>query len=101
MKSRKHWILSAMLAACALPAVAQTAGRTPPPGPPRRPPQPAIDACKGKALQAKVKFPGRHGEQISGTCKKMGDVMAAVPDSASLPPPPPPPPPPAGPPPRK
>ena len=47
---------------------------TPPPPPPE-----AVAACKGKTQGVVVSFTGRRGETVSGTCEKIGDVLAARP----------------------
>lgn len=56
-----------------------------PDGRPHGPPPEAIAACKGKAEGAKAQFTGRRGELVSGTCKKLGNVVAVLP--AGVPPP--------------
>ena len=88
MKLITHWMLGAALAACALGASAQNGPR--PDGPPPGPPPEAVAACKGKAEGAKVEFKGRQNETVKGSCKKMGDVLAAWPEGGPPPPPPPP-----------
>jgi len=92
MKLMKHWMLCAALAACAAGASAQNGprpdgqrGEGPPPGPPPE----AIAACKGKAEGAKAEFKGRRGETVKGTCKKLREVLAVLPEGAPPPPPPP------------
>jgi hypothetical protein len=81
--------LLVMLAGVALSVSAQNKDQPPPPPDGKRgPPQEAIDACKGKADGAKVTFKGRRGEDIKGVCKKMRDIVAAIPE-AGMPPPPP------------
>jgi hypothetical protein len=92
MKLIKHWMLCAALAACAAGASAQNGpppDGPPPDGKPPGPPPEAIAACKGKAEGAKVEFKGRRGETVKGSCKKMRDVVAAVPEGGPPPPPPP------------
>ena len=93
MKHYRHTIAWALLAGACLGAAAQTGN--PPPGgqpggpqdgPPRRPPPEALAACKGKADGAKVQFTGRRGETVKAVCKKIGDVMAAVPEGGPPPP---------------
>ena len=89
MRCFHHGVLPAMLAGAALSVSAQNKDQPPPPpGGKRGPPQEAIDACKGKADGAKVSFKGRRGEDIKGVCKKMRDVVAAVPEGGMPPPPP-------------
>ncbi|MYM23460.1 hypothetical protein GTP46_12460 [Duganella sp. FT135W] len=92
MKLIKHWMLGAVLAACAAGASAQNGQRPDgprPDGPPPGPPPEAVAACKGKAEGAKVEFKGRRDETVKGTCKKMGEVLAAWPEGGPPPPPPP------------
>jgi hypothetical protein len=48
-------------------------------GKPPAPPPEAIAACNGKAEGATASFAGRNGETISGTCQKIGDVLALRP----------------------
>jgi hypothetical protein len=48
-------------------------------GKPPAPPPEAIAACNGKAEGAAASFAGRNGETISGTCQKIGDVLALRP----------------------
>ncbi|MYM69905.1 hypothetical protein GTP45_24095 [Pseudoduganella sp. FT55W] len=86
MKVFKHWMVGAALAGCTLSASAQNGSR--PDGPPPGPPPEAVAACKGKAEGAKVEFKGRRDETVKGTCKKMGDVLAAWPEGGPPPPPP-------------
>jgi hypothetical protein len=92
MKLMKHWMLCATLAVCAAGAWAQNGPRPDgqrPDGPPPGPPPEAIAACKGKADGAKAEFKGRRGEIVKGTCKKIGDVIAVMPEGGPPPPPPP------------
>lgn len=86
MKVIKHWMLWAALAGSTLSASAQN--NPPPDGPPPGPQPEAVAACKDKAEGTKVQFKGHRGDSVSGVCKKMGDVMAAMPEG--MPPPPPP-----------
>lgn len=51
----------------------------PPGGKPHGPPPEAIAACNGKSAGATVSFTGRRGDTITGTCEKIGDVLAARP----------------------
>ncbi|MTV37471.1 hypothetical protein [Duganella radicis] len=88
MKLIQHWMLCAALAACTLSASAQNNPPPPPDGQPPGPPPEAIAACKGKAEGAKVEFKGRRGETVKGTCKKMRDLIVAVPEGGRPPPPP-------------
>jgi hypothetical protein len=89
MKFFHRGLLLAMLAGVALSVSAQNKDQPPPPPDGKRgPPQEAIDACKGKADGAKVTFKGRRGEDIKGVCKKMRDIVAAVPEGGMPPPPP-------------
>lgn len=69
---------AALLLALPLPGIA--ADPAPPPGgkPPAPPPE-AIAACSGKAEGATASFAGRNGETITGTCQKIGDVLALRP----------------------
>lgn len=85
MKVSKHWMLAATLAGCTLSAAAQN--NPPPDGPPPGPPPEAVAACKDKTEGAKVQFKGRRGDTVSGVCRKMGEVLAAMPEG--MPPPPP------------
>ncbi len=85
MKLLKHWMLCAALAGAAWGASAQSDNQRPD-GPPPGPPPEAVAACKGKAEGAKVSFTGRQGEKVSGTCKKMGDTLAAMPEGMGPPP---------------
>ena len=85
MRFIKLWMLSAALAGCTLSASAQNS--PPPDGPPPGPPPEAVTACKGQAEGAKVQFKGRRDETVSGVCRKMGEVLAAMPEG--MPPPPP------------
>lgn len=86
MKILKQWMVWAALAGLSLTAAAQNDG-PPPDGKPPGPPPEAVAACKGKTEGAKVEFTGRNGEKMSGTCKKMGDVLAAWPEGGPPPPP--------------
>lgn len=88
MKHTKQWTFLAALACAAVTAAAAAAqdGGPPPDGQRRGPPPEAIAACKGKAEGAKVEFTGRRGEKVKGVCKKMRDVMAAVPEGGPPPP---------------
>ncbi|RZT08305.1 hypothetical protein SAMN05216319_3281 [Duganella sp. CF402] len=91
MKLIKHWMLCAALAVCAVGASAQNGQRPdgpPPDGKPPGPPPEAIAACKGKAEGAKAEFKGRRGETVKGTCKKLREAFAVLPDGAPPPPPP-------------
>jgi hypothetical protein len=71
-------ILAALLLTAPLAGMA--ADQAPPQGgkPPAPPPE-AIAACNGKAEGATASFAGRNGETISGTCQKIGDVLALRP----------------------
>ncbi|WP_457330837.1 hypothetical protein [Rhizobacter sp. P5_C2] len=64
----------------ALPLASFAADQAPPQGgkPPAPPPE-AIAACNGKAEGATASFAGRGGETITGTCQKIGDVLALRP----------------------
>ena len=84
MKVIKHWMLVAALSACTLSASAQN--NPPPDGPPPGPPPEAVAACKDKPEGAKVQFKGRHGDTVNGVCKKMGEVIAAMPEGGPPPP---------------
>lgn len=84
MKVIKHWMLWATLAGSTLSASAQN--NPPPDGPPPGPPPEAVAACKDKVEGAKVQFKGHRGDSVSGVCKKMGEVLAAMPEG--MPPPP-------------
>jgi hypothetical protein len=79
-------MLMAALAGTALAASAQNDNSPRPDGPPPGPPPEAVAACKGKAEGSKVQFSGREGEKLSGTCRKLGEQLAAMPDG--MPPPP-------------
>ena len=63
----------------AQPAPAQKPEPQAPGGGHRRPPPPAIDACKGKKAGDKASFIGRRGEKVEGTCRQIEDVLAVVP----------------------
>lgn len=88
MKLIKQFVLAAALAGAAAGASAQNDNQRPD-GPPPGPPPEAVAACKGKAEGAKVQFTGRRGDTVNGVCKKMGDVIAAMPEGGRPPPPPP------------
>jgi hypothetical protein len=83
MKTTRQ-LLSALLLAAPLAALAQASA---PEGPPpdqggqhhRGPPPEAIAACKGKAVGAQASFTDRGGRTVSGTCTQMGDVVALPP----------------------
>ena len=64
----------------ALPLASLAADQAPSQGgkPPAPPPE-AIAACNGKAEGATASFTGRGGETITGTCQKIGDVLALRP----------------------
>lgn len=83
MKIIKHWISLVALVGCMLNAAAQNS--SPPEGPPPGPPPEAVAACKGKAEGTKVEFAGRHGDTVSGICRKQGDVIAAMPEGGPPP----------------
>ena len=88
MKLRNHRLLWAALAGATLTASAQNGGAPPegtPSGPPPGPPPEAIAACKGKSEGAKVEFTGHRGDKVSGVCKKMGEVLAAMPEGGPPP----------------
>jgi hypothetical protein len=87
MKLFKHAMLALALATAALAAAAQNDNQQRPDGPPPGPPPEAVAACKGKAEGAKVQFTGRRGDTVNGVCKKMGDVIAAMPEGGRPPPP--------------
>lgn len=80
--NRMNRTLAAAAAALllALPMASHAADQAPPQGgkPPAPPPE-AIAACNGKAEGATASFAGRNGETISGTCQKIGDVLALRP----------------------
>ena len=63
----------------ALPLAALAADPPPSQGKPSGPPPEAVAACKGKAEGAAASFSGRNGETVSGTCQKIGDVLALRP----------------------
>lgn len=46
----------------------------------RKPPQEAIDACVDKTEGDVVTFTTRRGDEISGTCVTMKEILIAVPD---------------------
>jgi len=85
MKIIKHWMLCAALAGAAQTATAQNNGQRPD-GPPPGPPPEAVAACKNQADGAKVQFTGHRGETVKGRCRKMGEVMAAMPEDGMPPP---------------
>jgi hypothetical protein len=64
----------------ALPLASFAADQAPAQGgkPPAPPPE-AIAACNGKAEGVTASFAGRGGETITGTCQKIGDVLALRP----------------------
>jgi hypothetical protein len=79
MKTPFSSAVALSLLSCTLMALAQA---TPPAGPggrPHGPPPEAIAACSGKAAGATVSFTGRRGDTLTGTCEKVGDVLAARP----------------------
>ena len=81
--------LTRAAAALSLSAVLATAAHAQPAPGGRRPPGPppiAIDACAGAAEGDDCAFNGRYGEQVSGSCTKLGEALACKP--AGVPPPP-------------
>ena len=50
-----------------------------PDGKPPGPPPEAVAACAGKAVGSQVSFTGRRGDTVTGSCEKIGDVLAARP----------------------
>ncbi|MBO1254544.1 hypothetical protein J3L16_02450 [Alteromonas sp. 5E99-2] len=50
-------------------------------GPPRQPPQEAIDACVDKSENEAVSFAGRNGDDVAATCIYIEDQLVAVPDN--------------------
>ena len=50
-------------------------------GPPRQPPQEAIDACANKSENEVVSFAGRNGDDVAATCIYIEDQLVAVPDN--------------------
>lgn len=71
--------IALMGSAQAQPAPAQGPGQQASGGAHRRPPPPAIDACKGKKAGDKTSFIGRRGEKVEGSCRQIDDVLAVVP----------------------
>lgn len=60
-------------------------------GPPRqgenmKPPQEAIDACKGKNEGDSVQFTTPRGDTLKGVCKQIEGVLVAVPKLGKFPP---------------
>jgi len=53
---------------------------------PPKPPQQAIDACSNKTEGASVQLTGPNGETMTGTCKNLEGVLAAVPEGRGEPP---------------
>lgn len=88
MNKIKHLALLSAMSVLSLPLLAQTAGSAPSGQPPGPPPE-AIAACNGKAEGAQVQFTNRSGAQLSGTCQKIGNVLAARPAGGPGGPPPP------------
>ena len=84
MKIIKHWMLCSSLVGVMLTASAQNNAPRPD-GPPPGPPPEAIAACKDKVEGAKVQFTGHRGETVSGVCRKMGEVIAAMPEGGPPP----------------
>ena len=84
-----HALLAAtMVMSLAAAAHAATdAASAPPGGRPPGPPPEAIAACTGKTEGAQVSFVGRGGQTLTGTCQKIGDVLAARPAGGGPPPP--------------
>ncbi len=58
---------------------AHTQPGPPPGGEPPAPPPEAVAACNGKAEGDTVSFTGRRGETVTGTCQRIGSVLAARP----------------------
>ncbi len=52
----------------------------------RRPPQFAIDACKGHAEGDAVQIKDRRGETVSGTCRMIDGTLTLMPAGANGPP---------------
>lgn len=50
-------------------------------GPPRQPPQAAIDACADKSENETVTFAGRNGDDVAATCIYVEDQLVAVPEN--------------------
>ena len=46
------------------------------------PPPEAIEACKGHQEGDKVTFKTPHGDEISGICKKLPELLVAIPEKA-------------------
>lgn len=46
----------------------------------RKPPPEAIDACVGKTVGDVSSFISPHGDTVSGSCEKIGEVTALKPD---------------------
>ncbi len=51
----------------------------------REPPQEAINACNGKSAGDKIEFETPHGDTVSGTCVKNGDLLFAIPEGGHPP----------------
>lgn len=69
-----------------MPSLALATGETRrPPGGHGKPPQEAIDACKGKSEGTAVEFTTPRGT-VKGTCKSMNGQMVAVPEGGAPPP---------------
>ncbi|WP_332853996.1 hypothetical protein [Duganella sp. S19_KUP01_CR8] len=85
MKTVRTWMSLAAVASVSLAASAQNG--PPSGGQPPGPPPEAVAACKNKAEGTKVTFKGRRGEDVQGVCKKMRDIVVAVPEGGMPPPP--------------
>ena len=85
-----HTLLFAtmLLSLAAAAHAAADAASGPPGGRPPGPPPEAIAACTGKTEGTQVSFVGRGGQTLTGTCQKIGDVLAARPAGGGPPPPP-------------
>jgi len=73
------------LLAVMAPGLVLAAGETRKPPAGGRPPQEAIDACKGKSEGTSVEFTTPRGT-LKGTCKSMNGQLVAVPEGGAPPP---------------
>jgi hypothetical protein len=75
MNTHRILLASFLMAAPACWAQPGPSGDHRPPAPPAE----AVAACKGKAVGSQASFTGRRGETVTGTCDKIGDVVAVRP----------------------
>ncbi len=77
MMKRVILVASVLIALGSSVSVSAKERRPQPPG--HKPPQEAIKACEGKTEGDVASFVAPHGEQVEGSCRKMGDTLALVP----------------------